>query len=348
MRVAPVTMDNAEWIFARAYLKAKGRQRRKIADAYLVYMEAKTDYWERQSVALLGREIPQVLLVHANRLNADHFERVAAMLARRGYRFVPLEDALADEAYASPDRFTGAAGISWLHRWALTRGGGSLLVPDEPGHRAGSWRRRGWKGSSPPPLYSRARCPHGPQRKCRRDARPRSRRRPRGAGGAGLRPDRGVLLHRLRRPALRVGEPARAGRPHAGERPLGLHHRSRPANWHPLTWLSHMLDGELFGARRPARHHLTNVAAARRCNGCAAVPAAAAASRAAPGRSAVVAGLFAVHPLHVESVAWIAERKDVLSRPSSSSSRSAPTAGTRSAGRARGGTRWSPALRAWA
>jgi peptidoglycan/xylan/chitin deacetylase (PgdA/CDA1 family) len=137
VRVAPVTMDNAEWIFARAYLNAKGRQRRKIADAYLTYMEAKTDYWERQSVALLGREIPQVLLVHANRLNADHFERVAAMLARRGYRFVALEAALADEAYASEDRFTGPAGISWLHRWALTRGGGSLLVPDEP--MAPSW-----------------------------------------------------------------------------------------------------------------------------------------------------------------------------------------------------------------
>jgi hypothetical protein len=75
--------------------------------------------------------------VHANRLNADHFERIAAMLARRGYRFVPLEEALADEAYASPDRFTGAGGISWLHRFALTRGGGSLLVPDEP--RTPTW-----------------------------------------------------------------------------------------------------------------------------------------------------------------------------------------------------------------
>ena len=132
VRVAPVTMDNAEWIFARAYLKAKKKERERIADAYVAYMEAKTGYWERQAVVLFEREIPQVLLVHANRLNADHFHRVAAMLERRGYRFVTLETAVSDPAYASADTFTGGAGISWLHRWALTRGGGALVVPDEP------------------------------------------------------------------------------------------------------------------------------------------------------------------------------------------------------------------------
>jgi peptidoglycan/xylan/chitin deacetylase (PgdA/CDA1 family) len=132
VRVAPVTIDNAEWIFARAYLKARDKRRKRIAGAYVAYMEAKTDYWERQSAALFGREIPQVLLVHGNRLNADHFDRIAAMLVRRGYRFVRLEEALADEAYQSADRFTGGAGISWLHRWALTKEGKSLLVPDEP------------------------------------------------------------------------------------------------------------------------------------------------------------------------------------------------------------------------
>ena len=82
------------------------------------------------------------------------------------------------------------------------------------------------------------------------------------------------------------------------------------ANWHPLTLLSHMLDGELYGLD-PGGHHLTSLllhtanavllfVVWRRLTG-------------AGGRSAVVAALFAVHPLHVESVAWIAERKDVLS-----------------------------------
>ncbi len=82
------------------------------------------------------------------------------------------------------------------------------------------------------------------------------------------------------------------------------------SNWHPLTWLSHMLDCQLFG-QRAGTHHLVNAGfhlanalllfmVLRRLTG-------------ALGRSAVVAALFALHPLHVESVAWISERKDVLS-----------------------------------
>lgn len=82
------------------------------------------------------------------------------------------------------------------------------------------------------------------------------------------------------------------------------------ASWHPLTWLSHMLDTQLFGLH-PAGHHLTNLVLhlanvlllfllLERLT-------------AAPWRSAVVAALFALHPLHVEPVAWVSSRKDVLS-----------------------------------
>jgi tetratricopeptide (TPR) repeat protein len=81
-------------------------------------------------------------------------------------------------------------------------------------------------------------------------------------------------------------------------------------NWHPLTWLSHMLDCELYGLN-PGGHHLTNLLihiantlllflVLKRMTG-------------ALWRSSFVAALFALHPLHVESVAWVAERKDVLS-----------------------------------
>ena len=85
---------------------------------------------------------------------------------------------------------------------------------------------------------------------------------------------------------------------------------SRAANWHPLTWLSHMVDCQLFGLD-PKGHHLTNVLlhlantllcflVLTRMTG-------------AIWRSGFVAALFALHPLHAESVAWVAERKDVLS-----------------------------------
>lgn len=82
------------------------------------------------------------------------------------------------------------------------------------------------------------------------------------------------------------------------------------SNWHPLTWVSHMADVEIFGLQSGAHHlvnlmfHLTNTLLLftflYRTTG-------------ATGRAALVAALFALHPLHVESVAWISERKDVLS-----------------------------------
>ena len=82
------------------------------------------------------------------------------------------------------------------------------------------------------------------------------------------------------------------------------------ANWHPLTWLSHALDCECFGRNAGGHHavsvllHVANTVllflVLRRMTG-------------ATWRSAGVAALFGVHPLHVESVAWVAERKDVLS-----------------------------------
>ena len=82
-------------------------------------------------------------------------------------------------------------------------------------------------------------------------------------------------------------------------------------NWHPLTWLSHALDCELFGLRRPGGHHLHNLLL--HVFNSALLYLVLKRMTAAPWRSAAVAALFALHPLHVESVAWVAERKDVLS-----------------------------------
>lgn len=132
-RVAPVTIDNYDYLFAAAYDRAPADSvRRRVADAYIRYMESAAEYYEQQSTALLGREIPQVLLLHANHLNADHFGRLAEMYARRGYAFVSLEQALRDPAYASEDTYTGAAGITWLHRWALTQGKRGAFFAGEP------------------------------------------------------------------------------------------------------------------------------------------------------------------------------------------------------------------------
>src|ERR1700730_16876240 len=81
-------------------------------------------------------------------------------------------------------------------------------------------------------------------------------------------------------------------------------------NWHPLTTMSHMLDCQLYGLN-PAGHHCTNVIL--HTIGVVLLFLALRAMTGALWRSGFVAALFAVHPLRAESVAWVAERKDVLS-----------------------------------
>jgi tetratricopeptide (TPR) repeat protein len=82
------------------------------------------------------------------------------------------------------------------------------------------------------------------------------------------------------------------------------------SNWHPLTWLSHMADVEIFGLN-PRGHHLTSVFIHTAST--LLLFLLLTQITAAPWQSLFVAALFALHPLHVESVAWVAERKDVLS-----------------------------------
>jgi len=81
-------------------------------------------------------------------------------------------------------------------------------------------------------------------------------------------------------------------------------------NWHPLTWLSHALDGELYGLNPPG-HHATNVLL--HVLNVVLLFLLLARATGAVGRSALVAAVFASHPFNVESVAWVAERKNVLS-----------------------------------
>jgi tetratricopeptide (TPR) repeat protein len=84
---------------------------------------------------------------------------------------------------------------------------------------------------------------------------------------------------------------------------------ARAANWHPLTWISHMVDCQLFELR-PAGHHLMSLAI--HAANSILLYSILARMTAAAWPSAAVAAFFAVHPLHIESVAWVAERKDVL------------------------------------
>jgi peptidoglycan/xylan/chitin deacetylase (PgdA/CDA1 family) len=134
--VAPVTIDNDEYVYAAVYADAlrrgDGERAARVAADYLRYMESVFAFHEGVSRGLFGREIAQVLLVHANSLNADTFPRLATMMAGRGYRFVTLDEALRDEAYRHPDTYVGPWGISWLHHWEITEGRKRSPSPDPP------------------------------------------------------------------------------------------------------------------------------------------------------------------------------------------------------------------------
>lgn len=133
---APVTIDNSEWIFARAYEKAllndNTSMMSKLGETYIDYMEAKTAYYEEQSRRLFDREIGQILLIHANALNGDYLDELIVMLKQRGYRFASLTEVLKDPAYRSRDTYTGNGGISWIHRWAITMGKTGTFFAGEP------------------------------------------------------------------------------------------------------------------------------------------------------------------------------------------------------------------------
>ena len=134
--IAPVTIDNGEWIYARAYENAYNKNdfelMKQIGSEYVRYMIDKTIYFENQSVKLFGREIKQILLVHANMINADYFDELAKELLKKNYAFISLKEALTDTAYQSEDTFVGRGGISWLHRWSYTKKVDKSFYTGEP------------------------------------------------------------------------------------------------------------------------------------------------------------------------------------------------------------------------
>jgi peptidoglycan/xylan/chitin deacetylase (PgdA/CDA1 family) len=134
--VAPVTIDNAEWIFSVAFDHAyKTGSRKKMHDLgrrYVEYMQAKLRYWEGQSQKLFRRNIRQILLIHSNRINSIYFPELCAMIRANGYTFTALTHALGDPAYQTPDTYIGGWGISWLDHWALTQKKPKEFFADEP------------------------------------------------------------------------------------------------------------------------------------------------------------------------------------------------------------------------
>jgi peptidoglycan-N-acetylglucosamine deacetylase len=124
-QVAPVTMDAWDWMYAGVYQDARKRGdaalQQQLVSSYLSYTTAIFDYYEKLSRDLFGYEPRQILLLHANWLEADHIGELVDLLRKRGYQFIALEESLGDAVYSSPNEYVGE-GTGWLDQWAITRG----------------------------------------------------------------------------------------------------------------------------------------------------------------------------------------------------------------------------------
>jgi peptidoglycan-N-acetylglucosamine deacetylase len=125
-RIAPITLDAWDWMYAGVYEDAKRRGdtalQQQLASSYLSYSDEMFAYSEQLSKQTIGYKPKQILLLHANQLEADHIGELLDLMRKRGYRFITLEDALSDQAYSLPDTFVGEEGTGWIDHWAITLG----------------------------------------------------------------------------------------------------------------------------------------------------------------------------------------------------------------------------------
>lgn len=135
-RVAPITLDAWDWMYATVYEDARKRGdtalEKKLLDSYLDYSNQVFAYDEQLSMRILGYEPKQILLIHANELEADHIAELFDLFRKRGYRFISLDEALNDPAYSLPDTYVGEEGTGWLDHWAITMGKPAQGAPRFP------------------------------------------------------------------------------------------------------------------------------------------------------------------------------------------------------------------------
>ena len=121
-KVAPVTLENSDWMFALPYdeavLRGDKAEARRIRRAYVDYTARCVPWYRQAARELLGRRPALVFLLHGSRLNADSLDDLAAILRRNHLKAVSLERAMRDPAYAIPDSQPDQAGDEWLSRWS--------------------------------------------------------------------------------------------------------------------------------------------------------------------------------------------------------------------------------------
>lgn len=124
--LAASTIDTSDYIFDAAYGVALERADlealRWLEDAYLAHSRVQIAYYAALNRRVIGRDVPAIMLLHLNRLNAATLDRLLAVFREAGYRFVSLSEAQADPIYADPPKYSTKFGPMWGYRWARERG----------------------------------------------------------------------------------------------------------------------------------------------------------------------------------------------------------------------------------
>lgn len=123
-RIAPVTMENADYVFALPYdealLRHDAAAAARIKRAYLDHTAKSIAWYRKAALQLLGRRPSFVFLLHATRLNADSLDQLADILRRNDLQAITLDRAMKDPAYKIADTYAGPDGDEWLSRWSRT------------------------------------------------------------------------------------------------------------------------------------------------------------------------------------------------------------------------------------
>lgn len=124
-RNVPVTLDTQDWLFEEPWVEARRqkneRELARIGEEYQDMMRLEVRAAETTGDALFGRQVPQVLLVHANEVGAAQWDRFFTWLRDRGYRFAAADEVLADPVFSEPHRFVGHVGPGLWDRLAEKR-----------------------------------------------------------------------------------------------------------------------------------------------------------------------------------------------------------------------------------
>lgn len=116
----PVTIDNDEWRYNSDYLDAleqgDAAGATQIAKEYLLHMQERTQHFQDLAQQAVGRDVSHILLLHMNKINADHLGTLLDWYASEGWTFITVQEALTDPVFSGPDLYAGARGLTQIER----------------------------------------------------------------------------------------------------------------------------------------------------------------------------------------------------------------------------------------